>query len=129
MALRWIQIWEREADWIHHLLKVFPPYIYGSAIYFEYLHKDFSDFREATRGTGRNVAVDPWAWENYTGYCASLAAHFVFWSLFILAIETGFAKKAKQLYSCCCKLRFPEPLDDLEMDEEVRDEEKRVMSA
>lgn len=58
-----------------------------------------------------------------------MAAHFVFWSLFILAIETGFAKKAKQLYSCCCKLRFPEPLDDLEMDEEVRDEEKRVIAA
>jgi len=60
------------------------------------------------------------------GDCVALATHFVLWSLVIVAIESGLARKAAQFYSCCCKLRFPEPLNDLEIDEEVREEEKRI---
>lgn len=84
------------------------------------------EFREATRGTGRGLYVEGWIWANVKGDVWALVAHFVFWFAWLTAIETGVAAKMKQLYSCCCKFRFPEPIPDLDIDEEVLNEERRV---
>lgn len=127
--LRWIQPWELQADYLHHTLKLFPQYTFGQTVWFNSQQKELVEFREATRGTGKGVYLDPWIWQNVLGDCVALISHFVVWSLVVTAIETGLAKKAQALYSCCCKMRFPEPLNDLEIDEEVRIEEKRVATS
>lgn len=55
--------------------------------------------------------------------------HCVVWSSMLLAIEAGLGKKIQNAYLRSKKKTFPMPLgSELELDEDVLEEEKRVMA-
>jgi len=55
--------------------------------------QDLVEFREATRGFGMDLTADVWTLETIGGDLVSLGVHFGVWSLVLIIIETGLAKK------------------------------------
>jgi hypothetical protein len=55
--------------------------------------EDLVRFREETLGIGEDLTAKTWTLETVGGDMLSLGAHFTFWTLVLIVIEAGLAKK------------------------------------
>ena len=55
--------------------------------------EDLARFREETLGQGDDLTAKPWTLETVGGDMLALLAHFTFWTLVLIVIEAGLAKK------------------------------------
>ena len=55
--------------------------------------QDLVEFREATLGVGSDLTNDTWTLQTVGGDLLSLGVHFCVWTLLLIIIETGVAKK------------------------------------
>jgi hypothetical protein len=74
------------------------------------------------------VSGSPWDKKNIAGDISGLLFNFVFWSAMLYVIESGLGSTVKKMMLSMNQGRFPAPRTDIEYDEDVRTEEKRVLS-
>ena len=92
--LRWVPSAEVVADVLHSVMKATPAYTLGQSIHFDANQAGLVEFRKNTFiGSGWALSNEPWIMANVLGDIVSLAIHFVFWSICVLVIEMGLAKK------------------------------------
>ena len=53
-------------------------------------------------------------------------AHFFFWTFILFLIEVDIGKRLRKCWHACCRVGFPKKQDDLKLDSDVVDENKRV---
>jgi hypothetical protein len=106
--------------------KLFPGYCLTSGIFFNSLGHKLVDVRSVHEGWA--VSASPWDKKNIAGDISGLLFNFVFWSFMLYVIESGLGATVKNMMLSMNKGRFPAPRTDIEYDEDVRTEEKRVLS-
>jgi len=65
---------------------------------------------------------DLWNMRNLGGDILAMVLHFVVWNLVILLLEQDFWNNFK-----CCKTNLPAKREDLNIDSDVEEEQKRVV--
>jgi len=108
------------------LFKLFPGYTVSAGVVFNSLHHKLVDVRSVHKGW--EVEATPWVMKNILGDLTGIGINCLFWFLLLAAIESGLGKKCKELIMCMNKGRFPEPKKDIDYDDDVLDEEYRVLN-
>ena len=97
----------------------------GAVIFFENAGDLLSDWRDASVGTGSSVDPYEWGLKNNSLDMMLMGAHFVFWFFVLFLIEIDLGKRLRRCYTRCCHRKIPMK-EDIDMDEDVLAEEKRV---
>jgi len=124
--LRWLRELEFVADTINMLFRCFPAYNLGASIFLNALNENLAEYREATEGTGYDISVNPWHITQTSADIVIMLGHFCLWMGILCAIEMGAGKKIRSWWVAKQKNKFPPPDKNLEMDEDVLEEERRV---
>lgn len=112
-------------DAINWVLRFTPSYALSNSLFFCANGKNLPLYRNGG-GYGRKVSLDPLHWENNTADVFCMVASTVFWVLALIAIENGLADKISDIYEKSIQNRYPQPIEKIEKDEDVRVEENRV---
>ena len=123
--LRFANKLEHTGDVLNYVFRAFPSYSLGWVIFFEQGGDLMSEWRKRTTGTGGPVDPDEWAWNNNVLDMMMMGVHFVFWFFILFLIEIDLGKRIRRCYTRFCFRKVP-ARDDLEIDDDVLAEEKRM---
>lgn len=106
-------------DILTWVLKILPSYCLNNSIV-------FAAGKSTLRMLRKDLNVDNFNYQNMGGDLILLGAHFVLWTIVLIALESG-------VFNClrtCCTKRGSDliPNTDLELDDDVVAEEQRVAS-
>lgn len=105
--------------------KVFPGYNLSAGLFFNSLHHKLVDIRKLHPGW--EVSPSPWDIKNILGDWLGILFNFIFWTALLMCIETGLGTKCTQMATNMRRKNFPAPRTDIEYDNDVKEEEKRVL--
>jgi len=66
------------------------------------------------------------ALENNLADAIMILCSGIFWTIVLIAVEKGLADRISDWYEKSLQSRYPQPINDLDKDEDVRIEENRV---